>query len=270
MYYSQCTDVSGFTFNEFNFESIYLIIITTDFIRLPEYDSVYLKQSNEVLFKRIVMIKHSSLLLLLFAFITQQSIAQVEADSSLFQREFVSLDEAFKNPQQVYRLNLSEQAFQIPDSAWAKFTNLRYLSLKNDHLEEIPEGIGYVQSLQVLDLSGNDFEFLPSSFTNLANLQELYINDDEFFNLEENIDLLSSMPSLNSLHIENDGLTSLPENISKLDHIEYLYINNNNFEQVPSELSTIPSLQYVEMQGNKFLLPEQSRSGQGFGFKIRF
>jgi Leucine-rich repeat (LRR) protein len=45
---------------------------------------------------------------------------------------------------------------------WSKFINLEYLSLKNDHLKEIPSGITKNKTLKSIDLSGNDFAILPS------------------------------------------------------------------------------------------------------------
>lgn len=217
------------------------------------------------------MIKYTSLLIVVFAFLVgHTATAQTDADSIDVNKEFSSLEEALKNPQKVYRLNLSNQAFQIPDSAWLKFTNLQYLSLKNDHLKRIPDGIGYVKTLEVLDLSGNDFKVLPLTFVNLTNLQELYINDDKYFNLEKNIDLLSSFPKLNSLHIENVGLKSLPETLFKLERVESLYLNNNQFKEFPIELSGLKRLKYVDIHDNKFMLPTHTPSDQGFGFRIRF
>lgn len=216
------------------------------------------------------MIKYKSLLIILFTFLGYTTIAQTDADSTDVNKEFTSLEEALKNPQKVYRLNLSNQAFQIPDSAWLKFTNLQYLSLKNDHLKQIPDGIGYVKTLKVLDLSGNDFKVLPPTFVNLINLQELFINDDKYFNLDKNMDLLSSFPKLNSLHIENVGLKSLPESLFKLERVESLYLNNNQFKEFPIELNGLKRLKYVDIHDNKFMLPTHTPSDQGFGFRIRF
>jgi transposase len=55
-------------------------------------------------------------------------------------REFNDLNDALKNPERIYRLNLSNQN-KLDGVDWSKFINLEYLSLKNDHLKEIPSGI---------------------------------------------------------------------------------------------------------------------------------
>lgn len=221
------------------------------------------------------MLKYTSILVLFVMFISKNATAQITTDSSLLiiehrSIEYRSIEEALKNPQNVYKLNLSNQRIQFSDTLWAKFTNLKYLSLKNDSLAEIPAGIGNIKTLEVLDLSGNDFRILPSTFINLSNLQELYLNDDKNFQLDKSISLLSALPKLKSLHIENDGLTSLPKDIVKLSHLESLYLNNNKFEQIPPELREIKTLRFVDFHDNRINIPSQERENKAFGFKIRF
>lgn len=196
--------------------------------------------------------------------------AQIHVDSVLQAKEYVSMEEALKVPEQVIRLNLSNQSIQFPDSVWSKFINLQYLSLKNDQIAQLPAAIGNITSLKVLDLSGNDFKLLPSSFINLINLEELLLNDERFFNLEENIPLLSKLPRLKILHVENDGLESLPKNISSLIHLESLYLNNNQFRQVPLELNGMKNLRFVDFHENKYTLPPPGTFIQDHGIKIRF
>lgn len=216
------------------------------------------------------MIKYSSLLLLVFVFLFKNAKAQSALDSIQLNKEFFSLDEALKNPENVYRIDLSNQNLQISDTIWSKFTNLQYLSLKNDHLKQIPAGIGYLKNLKVLDLSGNDFKVLPSTFINLTKLQELFLNDDKYLKFKKNIPILSTLPNLKSLHIENDGLKSLPKDIYRLSHLESLYLNNNQFKQLPIELEGLKNLQYLDFHDNKFRLSPQDIQNQNFGYKIKF
>jgi hypothetical protein len=73
----------------------------------------------------------------LFIYIERAS-AQSIPDSTGVNKEYSSIEEALKNPENVYRLNLSNQNVRIPDAIWSKFTNLEYLSFKNDHLVPTP------------------------------------------------------------------------------------------------------------------------------------
>lgn len=213
---------------------------------------------------------YRSILLLVSVCYCFSAAAQTPVDSVKLNKEYTSIDEALKAPEQVYRLNLSNQTIQFPDTVWSRFINLQYLSLKNDHIVQIPLAIGNITSLKVLDLSGNDFKLLPSSFINLVNLEELLLNDERYFNFEENIPLLSKLPSLKILHVENDGLETLPKNISSLIHLESLYLNNNRFKQIPLELNNIKNLRFVDFHDNKYTLPPPGTFIQDHGIKIRF
>lgn len=92
------------------------------------------------------------------------------------------------NPDQVIRLDLSNQRIDFSASLFKKFKNLEYLSLRGDHLNEIPLEITELKNLKVLDLSGNDFVTLPESFFKLRNLEELYLNEEVNMDLSQTID----------------------------------------------------------------------------------
>ncbi len=206
----------------------------------------------------------------LLTFLANSSNAQTISDSALLKKDFFTIEDALKNPAKVYRLTLDSSSLRIPDSIWTKFSNLEYLSLKNDHLPQIPPGVGLLANLKVLDLSGNDFKTLPSSFSKLQNLQELYINDDKKFQLGKNISTLSKLKNLKSLHLENDNLKGLPANISRLSHLELLYLNNNHFKKVPSEIKGIKNLKFVELHDNDIVPDVHQKQNTGFGVKIGF
>lgn len=206
-----------------------------------------------------------------FLLIILCNIGTAQTDSSIVNKEYRSIEEALKNPDQVYRLDLSNQNIFVPNDVWSKFINLEYLSLKNDHLKELPSEIGTLKKLKVLDLSGNDFIVLPKSFSELYNLEELFLNEERRFNLDENIEVLSLLPHLRILHLENDQLNKLPKKIYRLNHLESLYLNNNKFKEFPTELKEMPNLKYLDFHDNKLSpLELQNFQSQNFGIKIRF
>ncbi len=209
-------------------------------------------------------------ILFLMLFIMLYSIGIAQTDSSQVIKEYNSIEEALKNPEKVYRLNLSNQKVQVPKEAWSRFVNLEFLSFKNDHLEEIPQEISLLKKLKVLDLSGNDFTTLPKSFSELYNLEELFLNDEKKFNLNANIDIISFLPRLKILHLENDSLNRLPKSIFKLNHLEKLFLNSNSFSEIPDELRSLNHLQYLDMKDNKIRPEILDKEKLNFGFKINF
>lgn len=215
-------------------------------------------------------IKIAAILFVLFVNIHLHAQAK-QLDSSNLYKEYYSLEDALKNPEKVYRLNLSNQKIKFPaDSVWSKFSNLEYLSLKNDHLKEIPDGIGNLKNLKTLDLSGNDFKVLPNSFSNLTNLRELYLNDEKKMDVNQSLIVLRDLPKLSILHLENDNLKSIPPNIFLMRNLETLYLNDNRISSIPQELKKLDNLKYLDLHHNKLKPASQDMMLPSHGFKIRF
>jgi len=198
--------------------------------------------------------------------------AQTAVDSSMIKKEYLNFEAALKTPEKVYRLNLSNQIFKMPsDSIWARFVNLEYLSLKNDHLTNLPVGIGNLKKLKVLDLSGNDFKILPQSFSSLENLTEIYLNDEKKMDIDKSLGVIKNLPNLRILHLENDNLKEIPKNLLQFKHLEILYLNNNKFKVPPIiDLKILKNLNYIDLHDNRYRINYENYQNQGFGPKIRF
>ncbi len=213
----------------------------------------------------------NALTVVLLVFSIPKSNAQVSLDSSTTKKEYTNLEEALENPDKVFRLNLSNQNIRLPlDSIWAKFQNLEYLSLRNDHLTKIPEGIGSLKNLRVLDLSGNDFKLLPESFSRLENLNEIYLDDEKKMDINKSLWIIKDLPNLKKLHLENDNLKSIPSSVFYFHNLEALYLNNNRFKKIPKEIQSLKNIKYIDLHDNKFKLDNQNFQNHGFGIKIRF
>ena len=200
--------------------------------------------------------------------IAHLSFGQI-SNSNDIKKEFTNIELALKDPDKVFRLNLSNQTLKLDGISWSKFINLEYLSLKNDHLKELPKEIILLSKLKILELSGNDFSVLPEDFWKLRSLEELFLNDEKNLNLEANIKIMSKMPSLRILHLENDNLNSVPNTIGSLKNLEFLYLNNNQFNEIPKEIKQLEHLQFLDMRDNKIIVPNRSEENLNFGFRIK-
>ena len=152
--------------------------------------------------------------------------------------------------QEYVELQIAGEDLDFSLDALKKFKNVEYLSLKDDHLEQLPMELFELRQLKVLDLSGNDFSQLPEEFARLDNLEELYLNNEKRLDLTQTIDVLSRMPNLKSLHLEGDQINEFPENIFKLDQLEKLYLNDNELEQIPQGIEQMNQLKYLDLQSN--------------------
>ena len=182
--------------------------------------------------------------------------------------KFSNLTEALQNTEKVISLDLSNQTVLLKDINWEVFINLEYLSLKNDHLTSIPEGIAKLTKLKILDLSGNDFKTLPNTLKGLSKLEVLYLNDEKDFDLKQNMDIISNMTSLRELHLENNNLKALPNKIEKLKNLELLNLNNNKFIELPKQVMSLEHLQYLDLKDNNINPNIPELNNVNFGFKI--
>lgn len=183
------------------------------------------------------------------------------------EKVYTNIDEALKNPEKVYRLNLSNQEINLSNEQWKLFINLEYLNLKNDGLKQIPKEISNLKRLKILDLSGNEFNELPREFSNLNNLEELYLNDEKNLKLSETLKVLAKLPKLKSLHLENDNLEELPNEINKLKSLESLYLNENKFKTIPN-LKPLDHLKFLDLRKNDLKPELLDQKNLNFGFKI--
>jgi Leucine-rich repeat (LRR) protein len=183
------------------------------------------------------------------------------------EKVYTNIDDALKNPEKVYKLNLSNQEVNLSNDQWKLFINLEYLNLKNDGLKQIPKEISNLKRLKVLDLSGNEFKELPSEFSNLYNLEELYLNDEKNLKLTETLNVLAKLPKLKSLHLENDNLEELPNEINKLKSLESLYLNENKFKSIPN-LKPLDHLKFLDLRKNNVKPELLDQKNLNFGFKI--
>ena len=136
--------------------------------------------------------------LILLVFLSASTFAQK-------QREFRSLAEAEKNPEEVLILNLSRQKLREFPIQVLNFPNLKILDLSKNKISQLPIEIEQLQELKELDLSRNEIAILPKEIGSLIHLEKLilYKNKVKAFP--------SSMEKLKNLNILNIRGTIIPE-----------------------------------------------------------
>lgn len=97
---------------------------------------------------------------------------------------------------------------------------LKSLTIKDCHLEKLPEEISMLQEVTELNLSGNKLSRLPSSFTALQNLKRLNLDKNCFSKFP---DAIKGMPSLS--HLSIDGNEFSEEEKERIQREFHIWVN---------------------------------------------
>ncbi|TVR80983.1 MAG: hypothetical protein EA412_03960 [Chitinophagaceae bacterium] len=122
-------------------------------------------------------------LLSLFTFLSVNTFAQYDGESlqdlMFTENWFTDIEEAAKNPEKVWYLDLGLQKKRnFPEEIFT-FKNLKRLYLAYNYYDKIPDQIAELQNLEILDLSGNYYlNNLPDGLWELKNLETLIIKDN--------------------------------------------------------------------------------------------
>lgn len=90
-----------------------------------------------------------------------------------------SLEDAMREPEKVYKLNLSDQKLKEIPSEIFNFPNLHMLNLSNNKIKEIPSDINRLPYLTMLNLYGNKIRDLHPNMQYLGELRKLYLGKNK-------------------------------------------------------------------------------------------
>lgn len=174
-----------------------------------------------------------SFLSLLFILSISRLIAQPLDSATLATKPvFTSLEEALKNPDQVYRLNLRKQKLKKVPSEIFKLKNLQELNISKNKLTEIPAGIENLPNLELLDASANELESLPAEIGQCTSLKRMILNRN---NIQELPSTIGNLSALEYLDLWSNSIIEFPEAINKLSEtlkvLDLRVINMNDERQ---------------------------------------
>ncbi|MFX0065985.1 MAG: leucine-rich repeat domain-containing protein [Candidatus Hermodarchaeota archaeon] len=128
------------------------------------------------------------------------------------------------------------------------FPKLRSLILSANDLENLPETIGQLQSLEYLELDFNCLQTLPDSIGQLHNLRILSVHSNNLQSLPNSI---GQLHNLKRLYLNTNQLKSLPSDIGQLKSLEYLNLEENQLNSVPESIGMLQNLQTLNLRYNR-------------------
>lgn len=140
-----------------------------------------------------------------------------------------SLEKAMKEPDKVYRLDLSKTKLkEVPDLRM--FKNLNALDLSQNKLKTIPAWLGEMKLIQELRISKNKIETFPEAICKLTHLKRL--------------------------DVSRNAITGLPKCMGGLKELVSLDAWDNDLADFPAQLSGMESLRFLDLRNIMFELPE--------------
>lgn len=174
----------------------------------------------------------SALIAILGAFATPASAQLLDAAALDSVRTFRSLESAMKDPDHVYRLDLSDKK-----------------------LKEVPD-LRQFKNLNALDLSHNKLRTLPVWITELANLQELRVSRNRLAEFPEGI---CRLVHLKRLDMSRNALTGLPKCMGGLKELTSLDLWDNDLMDFPAQIAGMEALRFLDLRNIQFEIPEMER-----------
>ncbi|XP_020585850.1 LRR repeats and ubiquitin-like domain-containing protein At2g30105 isoform X2 [Phalaenopsis equestris] len=159
------------------------------------------------------------------------------------------------NPSQRWRISgvvfLGKRNLKdIPDEVWNCASYIRILDISNNHIQELPEKIGTLKSLNKLYLNSNDLSDEKINWDGLMQLKSLTIlsfNSNRLATLPPSV---GSLTSLTQLHIAKNKLTCIPDELGCLNQLRVLKANCNSISSVPATIGNCSSLAEIDFSNN--------------------
>ena len=119
------------------------------------------------------------------------------------------------------------------------FTRLRWLSMANNLLPEVPAGVLRMTGLTRLILNNNLIVLTPQTVQSLRNLRLLKILNLKYNRLGLAPDV-SLMSDLRGLYLRHARISTWPTGVLELTHIERLDLRNNQITDIPQAVFEVP------------------------------
>lgn len=144
--------------------------------------------------------------------------AQKFWETRLDQRDiYYDLDEAKRNPEDVYRLHLKKKKLtELPKEIF-DFPNLEELDISKNRFSELPEEIGRLTTLKRLIAIKNKMKRVSPAIGELKNLKQLILNQNDLSTLPKEI---GNCEELEYVDLWSNEISSLPKSMQKLQYLE--------------------------------------------------
>lgn len=173
-------------------------------------------------------------LIVLFFLFALQAEAQLLSQAALDTiKTYRSLERAMREPDQVYRLDLSKEKLKVLPEELRLFKNLNALDLSHNKLKELPEWIGEFEYMQEFRAAKNKLAAFPIG--------------------------ICRWKDLTRLDLSQNAITGLPACIGGLEKLSSLDLWSNDLAEFPEEIEGMTSLRFMDLRVIQMEQPEMDR-----------
>ena len=141
----------------------------------------------------------------------------------------ISNIEGIENLSKLNKLELNfNEINEIPDNL-NKLQSLEILDLTGNKLSEISKGISELKNLKVLNLSINKINSIKEPLDKLINLETLVLSENKIEKIDKE---LYKLKNLKKLDFQRNKINEIPDDLNKLNHLETLVILSNNLNDI--------------------------------------
>jgi Leucine-rich repeat (LRR) protein len=181
------------------------------------------------------------------------SAKQLSFNDRLKKKKYTTLDEALKNPADVFRLELNGDVDVNGRLAEiGKLYNLQFLTIENLSAKELPKEIGKLKSLQHFELQTSVMNIpLPKEIQNWQEIEKIEITlnskDGKLLPLDL-LDAISILERLQGLSLDGESVNRLPLGLEKLQWLSSIKIKNTNDFSLPNNMADYMKLTSLKLQ----------------------
>ena len=142
-----------------------------------------------------------------------------------------------------------DQQENIPHAidTWHRMINLRHFRLGRGTIQQLPNSLCKLRSLQLIDVGMNGIQYLPPDMGNLEGLTHLDVSSNKLFDVPPS---LGRATSLEKLILNNNQLSEIPVSCSCLTNLKIFDMRQNNIKALPPNLGVVTSLRTLRLEDN--------------------
>jgi Leucine-rich repeat (LRR) protein len=160
---------------------------------------------------------------------------------------FDNVAEALKSENPVYKFIIFGQDLQEFPDGICELSTLNTLELTRNKLKDLPFCLANLQYLQSLYISKNQFEKMPKAIYDIPNLKRLNVGYNPM-KVPNDFDKLST---LDELQLEGLKLNDFPSSVLKMPNLRILDIADNSLTSLPEDIAKLEKLEVLDIAHNQ-------------------